>query len=321
MAASIVKMAASTIGMAGAKHDIVLLHGLLSNRKGWGRFPDRLMRALDAEASDSITHKKRATFRLHALDIRNHGDSQHTGTHCLETICEDLTAYLTENDIKNPILMGHSMGGKVALLHTLKHGNSSQDHLKARCVIALDAAPTRYDTNHQYIFRAMQQLDLEKVERRTDASKQLKPYVEHAAERAYILANLKICDMTKTASWIPNLDVLMRDEKKVHDWPLNIEGIQDLTFDGPALFIGGSMSTRLTTPGHVAAVRSQFQNSLIVMVNGGHFVHHAASSDTIEHIVDFLSTELQLRGDGRFSALGLDPLIFGPSFGMTTTFS
>eukprot|EP00954_Amorphochlora_amoebiformis_P023395 1359757-Amorphochlora_amoeboformis.AAC.1 len=58
MAASIVKMAASTIGMAGAKHDIVLLHGLLSNRKGWGRFPDRLMRALDAEASDSITHKK-----------------------------------------------------------------------------------------------------------------------------------------------------------------------------------------------------------------------------------------------------------------------
>jgi len=193
--------------------------------------------------------------------------------------------------------MGHSMGGKAVLLHALQNGyqapHSPQSSKGVRCVVALDAAPCHYDTNHRYLFQAMEQMDLTRVQHRRDAEAYFKDLIPHAGERAFILRNLRIDEETRKAQWVPNLELLSREEKNVHGWPSGLT--TERTFEGPSLFIGGNLSTRLTTPRHLDAVNAHFPKSLVVMVEAGHFVHHAAASDTIEHIIDYLTVELRLR--------------------------
>mmetsp|Transcript_18051 Transcript_18051/g.34229 ORF Transcript_18051/g.34229 Transcript_18051/m.34229 type:complete len:322 (-) Transcript_18051:102-1067(-) len=284
---SAIRMARQIVGASKAKHNIVLLHGLLSSKRGWGSFPTRLLKAL------AETTAEEPDFRIHMVDCRNHGDSEHTSFHSLEAVAEDIKHYLVENEISSPILMGHSMGGKAALLYATLYGTEHSpygDGPGVQSVVALDAAPCVYDTNHKYIFDAMQSIDLSTVRTRAEVDKHLKAHISYAAERAFVMANLRT-DADKKVKWIPNLPVLARDEKHVHDWP----SFGSKPFHGPALFVGGNLSTRLTTERHLKAVRNLCPRSTVVMVQGGHFVHHAACEDTVDHIVDFLSLELRLR--------------------------
>eukprot|EP00469_Lotharella_globosa_P001645 CAMPEP_0167795248 /NCGR_PEP_ID=MMETSP0111_2-20121227/14324_1 /TAXON_ID=91324 /ORGANISM="Lotharella globosa, Strain CCCM811" /LENGTH=317 /DNA_ID=CAMNT_0007688883 /DNA_START=41 /DNA_END=994 /DNA_ORIENTATION=+ len=283
---SAIRMARQIVGRPKAKHNIVMLHGLLSSKRGWGGFPTRLLKALgDATGEEP-------DFSIHLVDCRNHGDSDHTSFHSLQAVAEDVKHYLVENELSSPILMGHSMGGKAALLYATLYGTEHGpygDGPGVRSVVALDAAPCVYDTNHKYIFDAMQSIDLDTIRSRAEVDQQLKAQIPYAAERAYVMANLRT-DADKKAKWIPNLPVLARDERHVHDWPFGSK-----PYHGPALFVGGNLSTRLTNERHLKAVRTLCPRSTVVMVQGGHFVHHAAAEDTVEHIVDFLALELRLR--------------------------
>jgi pimeloyl-ACP methyl ester carboxylesterase len=183
-----------------ANPTLLIAHGLFGSARNWGVIAKRL--------SDQ--------FYVVCPDMRNHGTSPWFGTHNYHNMADDLAQLL----IGPSYVVGHSMGGKAAMVLALQH-----PELIEKLVIA-DIAPVAYSHTQTQHLDAMRAVDLSRVERRSDAGASLDPEV-----RDFLLQSLDV----KEKKWKLNLDVLEAEMPKIIGFP-NVSG----QFDGPSLFLSGA---------------------------------------------------------------------------------
>jgi pimeloyl-ACP methyl ester carboxylesterase len=227
---------------------VVFCHGLFGQGRNWTQIAKQLADA----------------HRTLLVDMPDHGRSAWTEGFDYLAAADAVAGLLSADD---PVaLVGHSMGGKIAMLVALLHPG-----LVERLVV-VDVSPVTY--RHTEEFRryvdAMQGLDLDSLERRGDADEQLREAIPHPSVRSFLLQNLR--HEHGRWSWQLNLDVIGRDLVDLGGWPEDRLG--DATpYPGPVLWVAGADS-HYVSDDYAGAMDRWFPANRRVTIKGaGHWVH------------------------------------------------
>jgi esterase len=233
-----VRLAAQVHGEAGDRPTLLVAHGLFGSARNWGAIARRLS----------------ADRRVVAVDMRNHGTSPWAETHDYEAMAEDLASAI---DGRWDVL-GHSMGGKAAMVLALR------DPAKVNRLVVADIAPVSYGHSQAHLVDAMERLDLSQIASRSDADRALAATVDDAGVRAFLLQSLDVRERV----WRLNLPVLAREMSKILSFP-DTGG----SFEGPALFLTGAASDYVRAEHH-DRIQKLFPNARFSAIQGaGHWVH------------------------------------------------
>ncbi len=225
---------------------VVILHGLLGSSGNWR----------------SIARRLAEQHRVFALDLRNHGESPHLDSMSYPAMADDVRAFLDTHDIDAATIIGHSMGGKVAMRLAL---DAPQ---RVERLVVVDIAPGVSHHDHLPWLRAMASLDLGRVRRRSDADAMLAAAVPDAAMRQFLLQNLAATPGGFV--WRINLAAIENNLPALLDFPLDAD-VQP--FRRPALFVRGAQSDYVL-PEDEAIIRTLFPHAGIITIEGaGHWVH------------------------------------------------
>ena len=227
----------------GAGAPLILLHGL------FGR--GRNLLALQTALAD--------TYRVIAPDLRNHGATPHAPGMDYATLAADLWETLDGLGLDRVGLVGHSMGGKVAMRAALDTPG------RVTHLAVLDIAPLAYPTTLGRFAAAMQALPLSPGLTRRAADAALSPVVPDAATRAFLLQNLKTGE---SPGWTLGLDFIAAAMPDLMRWDA-----RPASFTSPTLFLGGDRSDYLNADAQ-AAIRAQFPTAEIEFLHdAGHWLH------------------------------------------------
>jgi pimeloyl-ACP methyl ester carboxylesterase len=229
---------------------LAILHGLFGSGRNWA----------------SIAQLLAVHYRVIALDLRNHGASPWADTMDYAEMAEDVRVTLHASGHHRFALLGHSMGGKVAMVLALTDGEAVER------IVVVDIAPATYKQGHLGYARAMRELDLGAIRRRAEADARLAPDVGDAAERGFLLQNLIFSSPAAggEARWRLNLAAIERAMPGLAGFPAPPAGT---AYRGPALFIAGGRSDYLR-PEHEPEIRHRFPNARIARVaSAGHWLH------------------------------------------------
>ncbi|HET6625667.1 MAG TPA: alpha/beta fold hydrolase [Nocardioidaceae bacterium] len=243
---------------------IVFLHGLF----GQGRNFSTIAKALEPE------------FRSLLVDLPNHGRSAWTDGFNYELFADRVADKLRDGFAADrPVhLVGHSMGGKTAMVLALRH-----PELVDRLVV-VDISPVRGGDQGEFehLLDSLAALDLSTLSRRSEADQRLSGPIDDARVRGFLLQNLRSGE--NGFYWQANLDLLRRELSAIGGFP---DDLAD-TFEGPVLWVAGERSPYVR-PEHEAAMRRLFPRTTLVTVKGaGHWVH----SEQPEAFVSVLRTFL-----------------------------
>ena len=246
------KLETTVSGPEGAPA-LLIAHGLFGSARNWGVIQKRL--------SDS--------FRVTAVDMRNHGGSDWSDDHSYAALAEDLAETLHGPSH----VMGHSMGGKAAMALALLHPD-----LVDRLIVA-DIAPVAYSHTQAHLVEAMKSLDLDAISTRRDADEMLARSVETKGVRAFLLQSLDV----QNRRWQLNLDVLEDEMPKIVGWP-DLSG----SFPRPTLFLSGAESDYVT-PDSRTTIRDLFPRARFASIpDAGHWLHAEKPRETEAAIRAFL---------------------------------
>lgn len=253
------KLNRTTIG-SGKGLPILLVHGLFGQGRNLGALARRL-----AEERRVVT-----------VDMRNHGDSFHDPDHGYPALAGDLADTIA--DLGGRVdLVGHSMGGKAAMVLAL-----TRPELVRRLAV-LDIAPVSYGHSQTALIDAMASLDLAAIDRRSAADADLAKRIDDPGVRGFLLQSLDL--KADPAAWRLNLPVLRDQMDHLVGWP---QGMAAGTFDGPVLEVAGERSDYVTEAGQ-AALRMHFPQARIVRVKGaGHWLHADAPEAVAQILISYL---------------------------------
>jgi pimeloyl-ACP methyl ester carboxylesterase len=246
----------------GAGPPVAILHGLFGSGRNWR----------------SVAQHLAARHRVLTFDLRNHGASPWADGMRYREMVEDLRVSFRTRSLEHAALLGHSMGGKVAMLMALLHP-AEVDRL-----VIVDIAPAANPPNLLAYIRAMRAVDLRAVTRRAEVDSRLAGAVPDPAERAFLLQNLVIDG--RAASWRLNLEAIERDFPEIVGFPDLPAGT---VYPGPALFVAGARSNYIQ-PEHEAALHHLFPQARIIRIEGaGHWVHAEQPQAFLQAVAPFLS--------------------------------
>jgi esterase len=221
---------------------LLIVHGLFGSGRNWG----------------AIAKRMGQTRAVYAVDMRNHAGSPWADSHGYDDLAADLAGVIARMD-GPPDVLGHSMGGKAAMMLAL-----TRPAMVKRLLIA-DIAPVAYTHSQNHLIAAMRALDLSQVTTRGDADAALRGAVPDDATRAFLLQSLELRD---GARWMLNLDVLEREMGRITGWP-DVGG----QFDGPALFLSGARSDYVRSE-HRAGIKALFPAARFAKLpDAGHWLH------------------------------------------------
>ena len=237
----------------------VTLH---AERSGEGEETLIILHGLFGSASNlaGLARSLEAQFQIIRLDLRNHGKSAHSEFMDIPRMAGDVLGFLDEHQLAKVHLLGHSLGGKVAMQLALNHPERV-----AKLVVA-DIAPVRYGRGHDAILDGMLAIDLRSLESREQADRQLAHYVEELPVRQFLLKNLAR-DSDGGWRWKMNLAAIAEHYDLLRDAP---EGD---VFGGPSLFIKGEQSRYIIDDNRVGIQRLFPDAQLRVIEQAGHWLH------------------------------------------------
>jgi pimeloyl-ACP methyl ester carboxylesterase len=251
----------TSLGESGSP--VVFLHGLFGQGKNW----TQIGKALTPE------------HRILLVDLPHHGRSAWADTFDFVEIADQVAGVLSADD---PVaLVGHSLGGKVAMILALRH----PELVERLCVV--DVAPVAYTHMDEFAgyIEAMQSLDLDSLTQRGDADAALEQAVPAASVRAFLLQNLR--REGDGWRWQINLDVLGAELKSVGTWPEDeLTGLAP--YDGPVLWVDGENSHYVREE-HSATMDRWFPRNRRVTIKGaGHWVHSERPEVFVEVLRGFV---------------------------------
>lgn len=263
-------MHTTVLGDSGAP--VVFCHGLFGQGRNWTQVGKR-----------TAARGRRVTL----VDLPNHGRSPWTSEIDLVADADRVAALLSEGP--PAALVGHSMGGKVAMLTALRH----PELIERLCVV--DIAPVAYRRVGEFagFIEAMLGIDLDGVDRRDDADALLAPAVPDPSVRAFLLQNLRR-DGDRWR-WQVNLELLEEGLDEIGGWP-ELADVEP--YDGPVLWLAGAESGYVRDE-HAAQMERLFPRVRRVTVkNAGHWVHSEQPEVFFEVLSRFLGLPADAAAEG-----------------------
>ncbi len=229
--------------LLGAGPPAVIMHGLFGQARNFAG----VQRALADR------------HRIIALDMRNHGASPHAAAMDYRTMAADVQETLAALNVPACKVIGHSMGGKVAMALAL----TAPETLSK--LIVVDVAPVRYPPHFDAIIAVLRGLKLDASLTRAAADAALAEVEPDPGVRGFLLSNLLL---GATPSWRIGLEEIAAAMPDISDWPFS-----DARYDGPCLFVLGGKS-RYVRDEHRPLIQAHFPRARFVSLkNAGHWVH------------------------------------------------
>jgi len=243
---------------------VIILHGLFGWKRNWA----------------SIAKALAGDHRVYCLDLRNHGDSPFANGMTYADMAADVADFIKRRDLGPVPIVGHSMGGKAAMILAL-----SQPERVSRLLV-LDIAPIPYERNYDDYIAVMRGIDLSAISRRSDVNTVFETAFPDRLIRAFLLQNLTT-DGHGTFHWRINLDAIANHMDDIMGFP-DIDS--DHAFEGPTLFLVGGNSDYVTQ-NHQAEIDRLFPNAELDFIrDSGHWVHADQPEAFVERLKTFLSS-------------------------------
>ncbi len=244
----------------GEGQPLIILHGVFGSADNW------------QSQAKAFAEK----YKVYLVDLRNHGNSFHSDDFDYQVMSDDVVALMEAEGIEKAHILGHSMGGKVAM------------HLACRFpslvtqLIVVDIAPKHYLPHHQQIFDGFNNVNLDSLQNRKEADKQMSAVIADFGVRQFILKNL-YRNKDGQFSWKLNVPAIEKNIEKV-----GAALPENYSYAGPVLFVSGSRSSYIQSEDK-ANIKSHFSDAKVVSVEGaGHWVHAEKPTELIARVLEFL---------------------------------
>jgi len=226
--------------------DLIVIHGLFGMSDNWNTLGKQFSKYC----------------KVHLVDLRNHGRSPHSAEFNYEVMSDDLKEYMEDHNIQKPILLGHSLGGKVAMKFAFAYPD------KIEKLIIADISPRRYNTEFvQNLLRTSYKLPLENFEKRDEIDRVLSETYEDKGMRLFLLKNLYRKE-NKEFAWRFNIDVLLEKVSNIQEADF-VQGVCKI----PTHFIRGGNSNYITSEDELT-INKHFSDFSIATIEGvGHWLH------------------------------------------------
>ncbi|CUR61533.1 Alpha/beta hydrolase fold protein [metagenome] len=241
---------------------VAFCHGLFGQGKNW----TQIAKALSTD------------HRVVLVDMPNHGRSPWTETFDYLDLADQVAETLRP---EAPLaLVGHSMGGKIAMCLALRH----PDLVERLAVV--DIGPVAYESGREFVgyIETMRGLDLASIERRDEAEEALRDAVPNPVVRSFLLQNLRRTD--DGWHWQLNLELLGEEMAGLVGWPGAELG--EATYDGPVLWVGGADSDYISDESAGEMDRRFPRNRRVLVKGAGHWVHSEQPEVFLEVMRRFL---------------------------------
>lgn len=246
----------------GSGPPLIILHGLFGQSDNWNTLAKRF---------------SENGFHVFTLDLRNHGLSPHSNEWDYILMAEDLKEFITAHDLQNPIIIGHSMGGKVAMFFAL------QNPTIASKLIVADIAPRAYEPHHDVVLKALNAVDFSVIKSRKEAEAIMNEYIDDFGTKQFLLKNIYWKDSENgLMDWRFNLKVIDKEYQNI-----GVE-VPDSSSNIEALFIRGAKSNYICDS-DLADIEHRFPNyKLVTIPDSGHWIHAEKPNEFFEEVIKFI---------------------------------
>ena len=226
--------------------DLIIIHGLFGMSDNWNTLGKRFAKYC----------------KVHLIDLRNHGRSPHSEEFNYDVMCEDILEYMDDNNIKDPVILGHSLGGKVAMKCAFTHPN------KIEKLIVADISPRRYNTDFvQNLLQTLYRLPLDNFQKREEIDDILSEIYTNRAMRLFLMKNL-YRNNQKEFEWRFNIDVLLDKVSNIQEADF-VKGVCTI----PTHFLKGGNSNYITDEDEVIIEKHFSDYSIATLDEAGHWLH------------------------------------------------
>lgn len=244
----------------GEGRPLIILHGFLGSLDNWSTLAKRF-----AEE-----------YQVILVDQRNHGKSFHSDEFSYDEMVDDLKFLIEELKLQNPILLGHSMGGKTVMQYSAYYPQ------KILGMIVADIGPKVYPVHHYRILEGLRAIDLSGLKSRQEADNFLSKYVDVASTRVFLLKNLK--RTSEGFGWKMNLPVL---EGKIEEIGKTLN--YHLPIEVETLFIRGGNSDYILDS-DFDSIEEIYPNVQFETVQAAsHWLHAEQPDDFYNKVMNFLN--------------------------------
>jgi pimeloyl-ACP methyl ester carboxylesterase len=255
-----IKLAFETFGDR-ANQPLIVLHGFFASSRNWRQ----------------IAKKLADYYHIYVIDLRNHGLSPHSPEMDYPVMAADINLFMDEQELQTASIMGHSMGGKVAMWFALNNPQRIQK------LIVADISPVGYQHSFDKTIHALKSLPLDKISNRKQADAYLATDIAELSYRQFLLQNLHLKD--GHYCWRVDLDIFMQTADNIIAFP-SIELISP--FVDEVLFIMGENSTYM----NAHAIDAYFPNAEIAVLEGAnHWLHVDKPEEFCVTVLEFLKKE------------------------------
>ena len=245
----------------GSGHAVILMHGMFGSLSNLGNLARHL-----------ATH-----YRVISVDLRNHGDSPHDPSMDIPSMANDVVELMDELGLSEASLVGHSLGGKIAMQVALNHPERV-----ARLVVA-DISPVAYKPRQDAALDALIELSSATILGRADADTLMAKHVSDSQTRAFLLKNL-------SRNFEGNYLLKLNMQAIVANYGSTLVAAPEgLPYQGPSLFLKGETSAYIQTK-HQPIIDQLFPNSAIRIIAGvGHWLHAEKPDEFNANIAEFIN--------------------------------
>ena len=246
----------------GQGKPVVILHGLFGISDNWVSF-GRLLGE---------------HFTVYIPDLRNHGQSPHSGVFDFPSLENDLAELMEDYSLPEIFLVGHSLGGKTAMYFALHH----PELVKKLVIVDISLRKSPPDREHQQLLNAMMAVDFSAAKSRSDIDRQLGVVVKSVKLRQFLLKNVYWRDRN-TMDWRLNLKAINENLLAV------FEGVSGRgVYPGPVLFIRGGFSDYIHDS-DLPELKLKFPGAeLETIASASHWVHADAPGEFYGLVKNFL---------------------------------
>jgi len=246
----------------GSGQPLLILHGLFGQSDNWNTLSKRF---------------GENGFETFTIDQRNHGLSPHSDIMNYEVMADDIKEFIETHNLKNPILLGHSLGGKVAMSFALKYPGVLDK------LIVVDMSPKEYEPHHDSVINALNAVDFSKINTRKEAEAILNEFIPDFGTKQFLLKNIYWEDAANSKmNWRFNLQGLTKNYKEI------LLAVPEKSSDVKTLFIRGEKSHYISEV-DISEIEKRFPNyKLETVANADHWVHAEQPEDFYQVVMRFV---------------------------------
>lgn len=243
------------------RKNLIILHGLFGSSDNW----------------QTLALRFGEEYSVYLVDLRNHGRSPKSDDFSYDLMAQDVKELVNNLGLSNYILMGHSMGGKVAIQFANQYADESLSKL-----IVVDIGIKSYPMHHDKILEGLMAINPGELKSRKEADKIMDHYVPEFMVKQFLLKNLYRKKEGSGYDWRINVPVLNREIHNI------IEELPISVIDIPTLFIRGGKSNYIL-PEDYDNLHSKFSNMDIESIeNSGHWIHAESPDQFYDLVTGFI---------------------------------